>query len=174
MPEDTHTVRVPHAPLPTDPAEATPPSRRATASMPRRATLLARQRLHADAVAIVERDHARDLTLADVARELAVSPRHLQRILAETGETTFRTLLARVRLREAARMLETSIAPVRVIAARVGYRQPTQFAKAFRRQHGVTPSAYRAMAILRRDDQPLRLAAPPPAVGASLSADGGS
>jgi AraC family transcriptional regulator, regulatory protein of adaptative response / methylphosphotriester-DNA alkyltransferase methyltransferase len=33
---------------------------------------------------------------------------------------------------------------VREVAHRVGYRQPAQFAKAFRRHHGSSPSAFRA------------------------------
>jgi AraC-like DNA-binding protein len=33
---------------------------------------------------------------------------------------------------------------VREVAYRVGYRQPAQFAKAFRRHHGTSPSDYRA------------------------------
>jgi AraC-like DNA-binding protein len=32
---------------------------------------------------------------------------------------------------------------VREVAQRVGYRQPAQFAKAFRRHHGVAPSDFR-------------------------------
>ena len=35
---------------------------------------------------------------------------------------------------------------VREVAHRVGYRQPAQFAKAFRRHHGVSPSTYRSRA----------------------------
>ena len=33
--------------------------------------------------------------------------------------------------------------PVRAVAARVGYNQPAQFAKSFRRHHGLAPSTYR-------------------------------
>jgi AraC-like DNA-binding protein len=33
---------------------------------------------------------------------------------------------------------------VREVAHRVGYRQPAQFAKAFRRRHGLAPSAFRS------------------------------
>ncbi len=33
---------------------------------------------------------------------------------------------------------------MREVAHRVGYRQPAQFAKAFRRHHGASPSAYRS------------------------------
>ena len=33
--------------------------------------------------------------------------------------------------------------PVRAVAVRVGYQQPAQFAKSFRRHHGESPSVYR-------------------------------
>ena len=36
---------------------------------------------------------------------------------------------------------------VREVAHRVGYRQPAQFAKAFRRQRGVAPSDFRSGAM---------------------------
>jgi AraC-like DNA-binding protein len=41
-------------------------------------------------------------------------------------------------------MLATRGLTVREVAHRVGYRQPAQFAKAFRRYQGVAPSAFRA------------------------------
>ena len=44
----------------------------------------------------------------------------------------------------AAELLERRSVTVREVARRVGYRQPAQFAKAFRRQHGVAPSDFRA------------------------------
>jgi AraC family transcriptional regulator of adaptative response / methylphosphotriester-DNA alkyltransferase methyltransferase len=47
----------------------------------------------------------------------------------------------------AADMLATRSLTVREVAHRVGYRQPAQFAKAFRRHHGVAPSDYRAGAV---------------------------
>jgi AraC-like DNA-binding protein len=37
---------------------------------------------------------------------------------------------------------------VRDVAHRVGYRQPAQFAKAFRRHHGLAPSDFRARSRL--------------------------
>jgi AraC-like DNA-binding protein len=43
----------------------------------------------------------------------------------------------------AADLLRTRPLTVREVAQRVGYRQPAQFAKAFRRRHGVAPAAYR-------------------------------
>ena len=47
-------------------------------------------------------------------------------------------------MERAAELLAARGLTVREVAQRVGYRQPAQFAKAFRRHHGVAPSAYRA------------------------------
>jgi AraC family transcriptional regulator of adaptative response / methylphosphotriester-DNA alkyltransferase methyltransferase len=98
----------------------------------RPATVQLRSSLFADAVAIVDREYARDLALDDIARRVASSRRQLQRAYAEIGGTTFRELLARRSV------------TVREVAHSVGYRQPAQFAKAFRRHHGVAPSDFRA------------------------------
>src|SRR5438270_778386 len=80
----------------------------------------------------------------DIARRVASSRRQLQRAYAEIGHTTFRDHLTRVRMQRAAEMLATRRLTVREVAHRVGYRQPAQFAKAFRRYQGSAPSAFRA------------------------------
>jgi AraC family transcriptional regulator, regulatory protein of adaptative response / methylphosphotriester-DNA alkyltransferase methyltransferase len=49
-----------------------------------------------------------------------------------------------VRMDRAADLLATRMFTVREVANRVGYRQPAQFAKAFRRHRGVSPSDFRA------------------------------
>jgi AraC-like DNA-binding protein len=49
-------------------------------------------------------------------------------------------------MRKAAELLSGSRLTVREVAHRVGYRQPAQFAKAFRRHHGVAPSDFRPAA----------------------------
>ena len=43
----------------------------------------------------------------------------------------------------AARLLTQTDVPVREIALTVGYTEPSQFTKAFRRSYGTTPSGYR-------------------------------
>jgi AraC family transcriptional regulator of adaptative response / methylphosphotriester-DNA alkyltransferase methyltransferase len=96
-----------------------------------------------EANAIVDREYASDLALDDVARRVASSRRQLQRAYAEIGKTTFRDHLTRVRMERAAEMLASRALTVREVARRVGYRQPAQFAKAFRRCHGVAPSEFR-------------------------------
>jgi AraC family transcriptional regulator of adaptative response / methylphosphotriester-DNA alkyltransferase methyltransferase len=109
----------------------------------RPSTIRHRTSLLQDAVAIVEEDYATDLSLDDIARRVASSRRQLQRAYAEIGNTTFREHLTRVRMRKAAEMLTARRLTVREVAHRVGYRQPAQFAKAFRRYQGVTPSSFR-------------------------------
>ena len=112
--------------------------------MQRPSTIRLRSSLLEEANAIVERDYASDLSLDDIARRVASSRRQLQRAYAEIGNTTFREHLTRVRMDRAAELLGRRSVTVREVARRVGYRQPAQFAKAFRRHRGVAPSDFRA------------------------------
>src|ERR671910_3485401 len=84
-----------------------------------------------------------DLALATVAHEIATSRRQLQRAFAEAGGTSFSRELQRVRMARAAQLLLEGSLPVQDVAAAVGYRQAAQFAKVFRRHHGVAPSSFR-------------------------------
>src|SRR5919199_6110533 len=109
----------------------------------RRVTVARRRPLFEEAVGIIEREYAEPLELDDVARRLATSRRQLQRAFAEVGGTSFRTYVARVRMRKALELLRDGRLPVREVANSVGYRQPAQFAKTFRRHHGAPPSSFR-------------------------------
>jgi len=124
-------IRIAHTPR-------TPPE-----PMHRPATIRLRTSLFEDAVAIVESEYASDLSLDDIARRVASSRRQLQRAYSEIGETTFREHLTAVRMERAAELLRIRGLTVRDVAHRVGYRQPAQFAKAFRRRHGAAPSDFR-------------------------------
>jgi AraC family transcriptional regulator, regulatory protein of adaptative response / methylphosphotriester-DNA alkyltransferase methyltransferase len=106
-------------------------------------TLSQRRTLLDDATRVVESDYAADLSLDDVARRIATSRRQLQRIYNEIGGTTFRDQLTQVRMDRAAELLSQNHSTIRDVANSVGYRQPAQFAKAFRSRHGVSPSEYR-------------------------------
>lgn len=111
----------------------------------RPATIRLRASLFQDAAAILADEYAGEVSLDDVARRVASSRRQLQRAFAEVGGTTFREHLTRVRMARAAELLGNGgNVTVREVAHRVGYRQPAQFAKAFRRHLGVAPSEYRS------------------------------
>jgi AraC-like DNA-binding protein len=109
----------------------------------RSSTIRLRTSLFHEAAEIVDREFAADLSLDDIARRLASSRRQLQRAYAEVGDTTFREHLTKVRMERAAELLRRGGMTIREVAHRVGYRQPAQFAKAFRRHHGAAPSDYR-------------------------------
>jgi AraC family transcriptional regulator, regulatory protein of adaptative response / methylphosphotriester-DNA alkyltransferase methyltransferase len=107
-----------------------------------------REELYREAIELIARDYAQDLQLEGVARTLATSRRQLQRAFAEVGNTSFRDELAKVRMHHARALLAADGIPVRTVAASVGYHQPAQFAKSFRRHHGQAPSTYRKQSRL--------------------------
>ena len=78
-----------------------------------------------------------------VAAEAAgMSSRTMQRRLAEAG-VTYKGLVSSSRLRLAKAWLAESAMPVSEIATRLGYNAAANFTRAFRRDTGVSPAAYR-------------------------------
>jgi AraC family transcriptional regulator, regulatory protein of adaptative response / methylphosphotriester-DNA alkyltransferase methyltransferase len=109
----------------------------------RQSTVHRRRELFDEALAAIERDYAdATLSLASVAHSIATSRRQLQRVFGER-HTSFRRELQRVRMARAAELLRDQAMPVGTVARAVGYRQPGQFSKAFRRHHGCPPSELR-------------------------------
>jgi AraC-like DNA-binding protein/DNA-binding CsgD family transcriptional regulator len=107
-------------------------------------TLRERHLLYLRARVVIKRQYGRPLTAEVVAKALACSSRQLQRAYAEFGDGTFHDDLIARRMAAAADLLSRPAIPIRDIAQRVGYRQPSHFARAFRRRYGVPPSAFRA------------------------------
>ena len=103
--------------------------------------------LLAEATLVMEQRHEDPaLCLDDVAHAIATSSRQLQRVFGELAGSAFREELAAIRMQHGAELLLTTDLPVAEIARRVGYRQAAQFAKAFRRHHGESPSGLRRSA----------------------------
>lgn len=107
-----------------------------------------------DLMARVEQLVARRLedgvpSLDDVARQLGVGKRVLQRRLRQS-ETTFQGLVESVRQRLAERYLENPAVSLHEIAFLLGYTDPSNFHRAFRRWFGVTPAEARARGRLGR------------------------
>jgi len=112
----------------------------------RPATIQYRASLHRQVCVLIEAEYGQDLQLEGLAKRIASSRRQLQRAFTEAGSTTFRDHLTGVRMARAAELLSSESLTVREVARQVGYKQPAQFAKAFRRLHGVAPSEFRASA----------------------------
>jgi AraC-like DNA-binding protein len=83
-----------------------------------------------------------DLSLAAAARASGVGPRTLQRWLRSEGRS-WRDLIDETRVALARRLLEERRLSLAEIAFRLGYSQPSAFHRAFRRQTGTTPRAFR-------------------------------
>lgn len=81
-------------------------------------------------------------TLTGAAKRLHVTPRTLQRRLAEHG-ISFAALLHEVRRAQAERLLLRSDAPLAEVAEQVGYRDAATFVRAFRGWTGTTPGRFR-------------------------------
>ena len=86
-------------------------------------------------------------TLVELAHTLNLSPRTLDRYLVREG-TGFRTLSRAARHARACALLESGDLGVTEIAYELGYSDAANFTRAFRREAGTSPSAYRA--ALRR------------------------
>jgi AraC family transcriptional regulator of adaptative response / methylphosphotriester-DNA alkyltransferase methyltransferase len=107
-------------------------------------TLAERRRLYLLARLLVKRRYREHLTVEVVAKTLATSPRQLQRAYVQFGDSTFHDDLTMRRMVAAAELLSQPSILVRDVARFVGYRQPSHFARAFRRRYGVSPGAFRA------------------------------
>ncbi|MFT3859476.1 MAG: AraC family transcriptional regulator [Aquabacterium sp.] len=81
-------------------------------------------------------------TLEQVAARMHISARTLSRRLDRLG-LTFRQVIHDRRMHEARSMLRTTELSVDAIATRLGYLNPANFTRAFKKWTGVTPSSYR-------------------------------
>jgi len=79
--------------------------------------------------------------LDEVAEELRVSPRHLQRQL-KAASTSFSALQDEARKALAPAMLADPSANVEQVAFRLGFAEPTAFIRAFKKWFGRTPGAF--------------------------------
>ncbi|HEX4740686.1 MAG TPA: helix-turn-helix domain-containing protein [Caulobacteraceae bacterium] len=83
------------------------------------------------------------LTLEDLARWAAASPRTLsRRFRAQTGLSPLQWLLI-ARVRRAQELLETTSLPIEAVALRAGFESAGALRERFRRVFGVSPLAYR-------------------------------
>lgn len=94
---------------------------------------------------VVKADMALDATLEHTAERLGMSPRSLRRRLAELG-TSYQMIIEQLRRGRAVELLLHSSLSVEQIAGELGYQDPSNFGRAFRRWTGVSPKGYRARA----------------------------
>lgn len=92
---------------------------------------------------MIERDFRKRRPLADYARELAISPTHLNRISHQsTGQAASQLINERM-LREARRMLIYTNLTAAQIAYDLGFSDPAHFSRVFAKGTGVPPKLFR-------------------------------
>ena len=92
----------------------------------------------------------RRLSVADLAREVGLSPSRFTRLFRrETGMTPCRYHLV-LRLRRAETLLAESSLSIREVMTLVGIAHPGHFAREFRRYHGVCPSDVQRRRLVAR------------------------
>jgi AraC-like DNA-binding protein len=84
-----------------------------------------------------------DTRIESVARGIAMSPRSLQRKLAEES-VTYHALVEEARAAAAARHLSDRRLSISEIGCLLGYSEPAAFTRAFKRWHGISPLTFRA------------------------------
>jgi len=103
----------------------------------------AARRLAAGYTALVEREFRSDKSVSDYAAELGVTPTHLTRICNQTCGRTASDLLSERKISEARRLLVDTRAPIKDIAASLGYASPAYFTRAFQARTGHAPMSFR-------------------------------
>lgn len=93
--------------------------------------------------AFVSANIERQITIHEMARATASSPRTLARRVEKALGTTPQQLAQRLRIARAVHLLETTRASVGDVAARVGYADAAAFRRVFRRLVGESPRARR-------------------------------
>lgn len=100
----------------------------------------------ADIIARMEETLEAAPRVPTLAAQVRLSPSRFAHLFrAETGMPPGR-YLHRMRMQRARVLLERTFLSVRDVMARVGFRDPSHFARDFRRFHGTAPSAVRGAA----------------------------
>jgi AraC family transcriptional regulator, arabinose operon regulatory protein len=93
---------------------------------------------------LISSDLAADYDVPGLAREVALSPSRLSHLFKEeVGEPVMGAVI-RLRLNQAARLLEHTVDDVGAIAREVGFGSPYYFSRQFRRHFGMSPRQYRS------------------------------
>ena len=96
------------------------------------------------AIDYIEENLPFELTVGDAAKAAGYSKFHFQRIFSEAMRMTPAEYIRRRRITEIIRRMECSDRPMSDIAFELGFNSKENFTRAFRAEHSILPSEYRA------------------------------
>lgn len=91
----------------------------------------------------ITKHYAEDISVADVARSVYLSPGYFTRVFREETGMSPLAYILQIRVARACVLLEQQDIKVHSIAHQVGFASPQRFNSAFRKQMGMTPMQYR-------------------------------
>lgn len=98
------------------------------------------------AIQYIEANYSNNLTLENVAEQLNISARQLQRVFRSMNESRpFSKIVEDIRLSAVCRKLEESSLPIEQVAQSEGFSNATYLHSVFRRRFGMTPASYRKL-----------------------------
>ncbi len=94
-------------------------------------------------IAYLQQQHTRDLTRQEIADAIGISKNYMTQIFHQELGISLWDYLNRYRVMRAKDLLLSTDESISMIAARVGFNDPSYFGRVFRKQVGCTPQAYR-------------------------------
>lgn len=95
-----------------------------------------------EALALIRRHYAEDITLQKVADTLYVSPSHLMHLFRSDLDKTFNSCLTEYRIEAAKELMREPGHKIREVAEKVGYTDVKHFNKLFKKKTGFAPTEY--------------------------------
>ncbi len=96
-----------------------------------------------NALAYIEENYARKLTLSEVAEKTYVSQWHLSKLLNRYSEQSFSDILNKVRIDHAKKLLLDPSLRIGDISEQVGFLDLAHFSRVFKKQEGISANEYR-------------------------------
>jgi len=91
----------------------------------------------------LERNYDKMVSLEDVAAEVCLSPKYFSRMFKESTGIGFNEYKFKIRTKKAERLLKETDYSIHEIAEQFGYKNLESFIRLFKKNTGMTPSAYR-------------------------------
>lgn len=95
------------------------------------------------ALMLVKSDLANTWSMKEISRQVCVSESHFKHLFKDEVGLSFGSYVRQVRLEKAVQLLQTTSAPIKVIATVVGFHDSSHMDRIFRRAYGCPPTVWR-------------------------------
>lgn len=96
-----------------------------------------------EAISFIKNNYAQNITIADIAACVSISPTHLNRLFKSGLNTSIKQYLIDYRLSRATRLLESSTLTLTEIADQCGFSHLAHFSAIYKKKTGKSPMEYR-------------------------------